>query len=138
MLKKLNIKHRYDQLGPNVATSSINNKDHKIIIITSNYKASNAERRYDIARELGNIFMSGNPFNASDKMVLYRGREETNYFARVLLMPMDLMLKEINAMEYSEEYVSNIISEKYISDLAWRFGVTPVVMAIRLTELGCA
>ena len=63
--------------------------------------------------------------------------EEANLFARCLLMPEHMLRDEVKRM-VAAGGVGDLLDDanKAISTLAKRFGVTTVVMTLRLQELG--
>ncbi len=128
---------RSNDLPSNVSGASMI-KDG-IRIITINETQSEKRKRFTAAHELGHILLGHDTsLNISGaNQVLYRNdasslgadwREiEANHFAACLLMPRELVEREISTSELSEADVPN---------LAEKFGVSSVAMSIRLSKLG--
>ena len=76
----------------------------------------------------GNFYRSRNSLSAAgvDPMEI-----EANQFAASLLMPTDLVKREVQALQ------AKPLLDQHVALLAKRFGVSEHAMTIRLTRLGC-
>ena len=108
-----------------------------------NPKESPNRIRFSIAHELGHYFLHSNSSKGifMDKLMfrknikLYNRREEqieieANYFAANLLMPKQLLIKEVRRLDYDDDDDDNI---KKLADL---FEVSVSAMTFRLINLG--
>lgn len=100
-------------------------------------------RRFTIAHELGHyelhkdksdlfvdkqfIYRSKNSYNTIDNQVL---EQEANYFASVILMPADLVRREVEKIEM------DLGSEEAVRALAKIFDVSSTAMTFRISDLG--
>lgn len=142
----------YD-LGPGVSGALLLDKEKAIIGLNPN--ESRERMRFTVAHETGHFILHrAESALFVDRDVLFRGKElngvkvlfrdgnsssgelkierEANTFAAELLMPVDLLTKEIkslNLAEYSHD-------EDIIQELARRFKVSSIAMTYRLTNLG--
>lgn len=108
-----------------------------------NPKESPYRIRFSIAHELGHYFLHSNNSKGifMDKLMfrknikLYNRREEqveieANYFAANLLMPKQILINEINQLDYLDD------DEDNIKKLADKFQVSVSAMTFRLINLG--
>lgn len=112
-------------------------------IIGYNEKESKVRRRFTIAHELGHYEFHRNESDLFlDKQFIYRStssgstkvtqqmEQQANAFASIILMPPDLVKKEVNKMQL------DLGSGHAINELARIFEVSPTAMSIRISSLG--
>lgn len=151
--KELGLVIRAYDLGPGVSGALLLDDDKAIIGV--NPAESRERMRFTIAHETGHFFLHRTSNNLFvDRDVLFRGKElngvkvlfrdenssmgelkierEANAFAAALLMPVNILTKEINSLDLDE--FTNY--EGIIHELAKRFKVSTVAMTYRLTNLG--
>lgn len=139
LAEKVGINLVYDELDDDVSGFLIKKKDKVFLAVNSNHHPN--RQRFSIAHELGHYFLHLN--NTSkvfiDKTVYYRNIDsssgkyqqeiEANAFAADLLMPKDMLEKELD--KFGEE-----LTDLDIYRLANRFGVSQQAMGLRLQNLG--
>lgn len=100
-------------------------------------------RRFTIAHELGHFELHKEKSHLFvDKQFIYRSltsgdnpvnqnmEQEANYFASAILMPADLLRREIELMNL------DLGSEDAIKELAKKFEVSATAMSVRISNLG--
>lgn len=112
---------------------------------TIGYKDSEPKvrQRFTIAHELGHYELHRDKSNLFvDKQFIYRSlnsgdtqekkimEQEANYFASAILMPTNILKKEIDKVNF------DLASESVIEDLAEKFEVSSTAMSIRISNLG--
>ena len=125
----------------------------KVIVV--NQKQPKNRKKFTTAYELGHLLLGHDtPLNTQEtaimrnnqkinpSQILFRNdktsegsdwREiEANHFAASLLMPKEILNKEIDKLKNSRKY----LSEYDVHELAETFGVSAISMSIRLSRLG--
>jgi Zn-dependent peptidase ImmA (M78 family) len=112
---------------------------------TIGYKSSESpvRQRFTIAHELGHYELHRDKADLFvDKQFIYRSlnsgdtlekkimEQEANYFASAILIPTNLLRKEIDKINF------DLASETVINDLAEKFNVSSTAMSIRISSLG--
>jgi Zn-dependent peptidase ImmA (M78 family) len=108
-----------------------------------NQKESGVRKRFTIAHELGHVELHKEKSDLFvDKQFLFRGKnsrdtpanqileQEANAFASAILMPTDLVKREVEKIEM------DLGSEEAIKELARIFGVSTTAMSLRISGLG--
>jgi Zn-dependent peptidase ImmA (M78 family) len=108
-----------------------------------NGKESEVRVRFTIAHELGHFILHKEKSDLFvDKQLIYRSQnsgdtpvkqimeQEANFFASALLMPSNLLRKEV------EKAKLDLSNDMAIADLASNFGVSTTAMSIRIASLG--
>lgn len=112
---------------------------------TIGYKDSETpvRQRFTIAHELGHYELHRDKADLFvDKQFIYRSvnsgdtvekkimEQEANYFASAILIPTNMLRKEIEKINF------DLASETTIEDLAKKFNVSTMAMSIRISSLG--
>ncbi len=149
--------HYFPKVLPdNISGASMTTKNEKKIIVV-NQNHPETRKQFTIAHELGHLLLRHDTaLNTQDaglntqqkkggdpSQILFRNdktsegsdwREvEANHFAASLLMPREILNKEINKLI---QIHSNYLSEPDVWELAGLFKVSPISMSIRLSRLG--
>jgi Zn-dependent peptidase ImmA (M78 family) len=108
-----------------------------------NENESKVRRRFTIAHELGHYILHKDKSDLFvDKQFIYRSKDsgntvvnqkmehEANLFASVILMPPDLLRKEVEKVQI------DLGSGQAINELAKIFEVSPTAMSVRLSQAG--
>lgn len=157
-LVKAHAIHYFDKkLQSNISGASMTTENGKQVIVV-NENQPPTRKKFTIAHELGHLLLKHDTaLNTQDKgtiaqqgqhntpsQILFRDdktsegsdwREvEANHFAASLLMPREILNKEIHKLiqKNSRKY----LSEDDVRDLAEIFGVSSISMSIRLSRLG--
>ena len=114
-----------------------------IATISYNANESRVRRRFTIAHELGHYELHKEKSDLFvDKQFIYRStnsnntvvnqemEKEANYFASAILMPTDLLRKQLDKMNI------DLASEDGIKELAKLFEVSSTAMSVRISNLG--
>ena len=136
--RKLGIEINYKSFDNEISGCLIR-KDNKAIIGV-NSKHTPTRQRFTIAHEIGHFQLhQGEPVHVDKIRVNFRDKSsetatnaeeiEANTFAAELLMPTDLINRDIQENELS-------IDEGIIETLAKRYEVSPLAMTLRLINLG--
>ena len=157
LMQVYNIYYIPKELPDNISGASMSTKSKKQIIVV-NKDQPEKRKKFTIAHELGHLILGHDTsLNIQDKaivnhdsqpknpsQILFRDdktsegsdwREiEANHFAASLLMPKDLLNKEINKLIQNNS--RNYLSEYNVHELAEIFGVSAISMSIRLSRLG--
>ena len=106
-----------------------------------NKNDTEVRKRFTLAHELGHYILHGETGNMFTDKVLFRKKssgytskeekieQEANYFAANILMPEDLIRKEIENID------EDIYDDSFIKNLATKFKVSSSAMAFRLINL---
>ena len=139
LAEKVGVNLVYDELDDDVSGILVKKKGKVFLAVNSNHHPN--RQRFSIAHELGHYFLHLNSSSAVfiDKTVYYRNVDSTsgkyqqeieaNAFAADLLMPKDMLEKELE--KFGEE-----LTDMDIYRLANRFGVSQQAMDLRLQNLG--
>ncbi len=157
-LVKAHAIHYFDKkLQSNISGASMTTENGKQVIVVNKHQPS-TRKKFTIAHELGHLLLKHDTaLNTQDKgtidqqkqyntpsQILFRDdktsegsdwREiEANHFAASLLMPREILNKEIHKLiqKNSRKY----LCEDDVRDLAETFGVSSISMSIRLSRLG--
>ena len=146
-----------EELPDNISGASMTTKNGKQIIVV-NKNQPKKRKKFTGAHELGHLILNHDTsLNTQDKaintdeeklknpsQILFRDdkasegsdwREiEANHFAASLLMPKEILNKEINKL--IQKTSKNYLSECNVYELAEIFGVSAISMSIRLSRLG--
>lgn len=111
--------------------------------ISYNQEEKKVRYRFTIAHELGHYELHRDKSDLFiDKQFIYRSKfsndspanqemeQEANYFASAILMPSDLVRKEVDKIKL------DLRSEEAIKELATKFDVSTTAMSIRISNLG--
>ena len=156
LIQTHNIRYLPQELPNNISGASMTEESGKQIIVV-NKDQPEKRRKFTIAHELGHLILGHDtPLNTQDKaivthnhqlnnpsQILFRNDKtsegsdwkevEANHFAASLLMPKDLLNKEISKLMQNSR---NYLSEYNVHELAEIFGVSAISMGIRLSRLG--
>jgi Zn-dependent peptidase ImmA (M78 family) len=120
----------------------VHRRPDRVAIIGVNSTHSIVRQRFTIAHELGHLILHKDEnLHVDEKSPIgFRNEEssratkdteiEANQFAAELLMPVDLLAKEIKSLP------DDMDAEDAVSELANRFQVSEQAMTLRLTRLG--
>jgi len=156
LMKAHDIYHVFKKLPDNISGASMITKHGKKIIVI-NEDQPKTRQRFTIAHEVGHLLLGHDTaLNTQDKatdtnsqfknpsQILFRDdktsegsdwREiEANHFAASILMPRDILNKEINKL--IQKNSKNYLSEYNVHELADIFEVSAISMSIRLSKLG--
>ncbi len=154
LMKVHSIRYAFKDLPDNISGASMTTKHGKKMIII-NEDQPETRQKFTIAHEMGHLLLGHDtPLNTQDignstrpeqpSQILFRNdktsegsdwREvEANHFAASLLMPKEILNKEINKL--TQENSKSYLSEYDVYELADIFGVSAVSMSIRLSRLG--
>ena len=142
----INVNKLAKKLGVGVEPSDFNDEVSGLFVIKDdkpfiayNINQSKKRRRFTIAHELGHFILHSKNkslFVDKNKSVMYRNSEsstgellkerEANAFAAALLMPIPLILSEIEGLD----------GDDIIERLASKFNVSTQAMSFRLSNLG--
>lgn len=132
---------RYEPLDGQVS-GMVHRRRNGLATIGVNSAHSLGRQRFTIAHELGHLILHKDEMLHVDEKppIRFRNEEssratnaaeiEANQFAAELLMPIELLSKEIESLSDDME------AEEAVSDLADRFQVSEQAMTLRLTRLG--
>lgn len=144
------------KLPDNISGASMTTEDGKQIIVVNEEQPKN-RKKFTIAHELGHLLLGHDTLlNTQDTAVIHKSQKinpsqilfrndktsegsdwreiEANHFAASLLMPKEILNKEINNL--MKENSSKYLSEYDVYELAKTFGVSAISMSIRLSRLG--
>lgn len=139
LAEKAGVNLVYDELDDDVSGFLVKKKGKVFLAVNSNHHPN--RQRFSIAHELGHYYLHLNSSSTVfiDKTVYYRNVDsssgkyqqeiEANAFAADLLMPRDMLEKELE--KFGEE-----LTDMDIYRLANRFGVSQQAMELRLQNLG--
>lgn len=157
LIEAHNIHYIPKKLPDNISGASMITKNGKQIIVV-NKDQPEKRKKFTGAHELGHLILGHDtPLNTQDKAVaahnhqpknpsqiLFRDdktsegsdwREiEANHFAASLLMPKEILNKEIHKLV--KKNPENYLSEYNVHELSEIFGVSAISMSIRLSRLG--
>ena len=138
--KEIGIDLFYEYL-PDDISGILNIEQNKKPIIIINSEHHKNRKRFSIAHEIGHYILHKNNGIHIDKksflrdnkssQALYSIEIEANKFAAELLMPIELLKKEIENIEDIIDFEEDIISE-----LAKKFEVSTTAMGIKFQSLG--
>jgi len=137
--KNFDIRIVYSELENDISGFLYSKNEKPIISVNKNHPTS--RKRFTIAHELGHFILNHHGDLFIDKgRVLYRNtssqdgiikeEREANRFAAELLMPEEMLLKELIENEIDIENANQL------TELAEKFGVSTQALTIRLTNLG--
>ena len=157
LIQAHNIYYIPKKLPDNISGASMITENGKQIIVV-NKDQPEKRKKFTIAHELGHIILGHDtPLNTQDKAIITHSRQsknpsqilfrndktsegsdwreiEANYFAASLLMPKEILNKEIKKL--LQKNLKNYLSEYNVHELAEIFGVSTISMSIRLSRLG--
>ncbi|MEX2167770.1 MAG: ImmA/IrrE family metallo-endopeptidase [Pirellulales bacterium] len=139
-----------DDLGPNVAGVLIPLPERSGWVIAVNGDDPESRRRFTIAHEIGHIILHGYTAPHADGSFQLRMRNEesatgtvdeeieANQFAAELLLPADLLLKDVSSvvLEHESKASSSTGFDDTLAKLAAKYGVSRQALALRLSALG--
>ena len=153
-----NVHYIAKRLPDNISGVSMTTENGKRIIVVNKYQPD-TRRKFTIAHELGHLLLKHDTaLNTQDKgmmssqtkqlntpsQILFRDdktsegsdwREvEANHFAASLLMPREILNREIHKL--IQKKPKSYLSESDVCELARIFEVSPISMSIRLSRLG--
>ena len=157
LMKAHNIYYFPKELPDNISGASMITKNEKKIIVV-NQTHPETRKKFTIAHELGHLLLGHDTaLNTQDaglgdaqhdpSQILFRDdktsegsdwREvEANHFAASLLMPREILNKEIQKLiKAQSKFSKSYLSESDVWELAGLFKVSPISMSIRLSRLG--
>ena len=157
LIESHNIHYIPKKLPNNISGASMTTKNGKKIIVV-NKDQPEKRKKFTGAHELGHLILGHDtPLNTQDKAVATYKRQsqspsqilfrddktsegsdwreiEANHFAASLLMPKEILNKEIHKL--TQKSSKNYLSEYNVYELADIFGVSTISMSIRLSKLG--
>ena len=157
LIQAHNIYYIPKKLPNNISGASMTTEHGKQMIVV-NKDQPEKRKKFTIAHELGHLILGHDTsLNTQDKAIVSNNHQlrnpsqilfrddktsegsdwreiEANYFAASLLMPKDLLNKEINKL--IQKNPRNYLSEYNVHELADVFGVSTISMSIRLSRLG--
>ncbi|MEX1186947.1 MAG: ImmA/IrrE family metallo-endopeptidase [Gemmatimonadaceae bacterium] len=139
-----------DDLGPNVAGVLIPLPERGRWVIAVNANDPESRRRFTIAHEIAHIILHGYTAPHADGSFQLRMRNEesatgtvdeeieANQFAAELLLPADLLLKDVSSvvLEHESKASSSAGFDDTLAKLAAKYGVSRQALALRLSALG--
>jgi Zn-dependent peptidase ImmA (M78 family) len=146
LAKRLGLNVLYEELGgEDVSGALVRTKEGANVLVQASDPKN--RQRFTIAHEIAHFQLEhcfpGERHVHVDKGNFYRSRNslsaagvdpmeiEANQFAASLLMPTDLVKREVQALQ------AKPLLDQHVALLAKRFGVSEHAMTIRLTRLGC-
>ena len=157
LIQAHNIYYILKKLPDNISGASMTTEHGKQMIVV-NEDQPEKRKKFTIAHELGHLILGHDtPLNTQDKATIPNNRQlrnpsqilfrddktsegsdwreiEANHFAASLLMPKNLLNKEINKLTQKNSKI--YLSEYNVHELADIFGVSDISMSIRLSRLG--
>ena len=154
LIRVHNIHYISKKLPDNISGASMTTENGKQIIVVNKYQPD-TRKKFTVAHELGHLLLKHDTaLNTQDKGIINSQQEqlntpsqilfrddktsegsdwrevEANHFAASLLMPREILNREI------QKKPKPYLSESDVCELASIFEVSPISMSIRLSRLG--